>query len=92
MMATSRGRYPVFEQQRKFRKQHRREVGAPFLHRFADVVADEQRIHPQMPFHFRVHIIGGADRQRLADLHVFRDSERIPPKPRELSGAPIRYR
>src|SRR5512138_739315 len=60
----------AFEQQREFRKQDRRKIGATILDCFAHIRADEQRINPQVPFHFGLHIISGTDRQRLADLHV----------------------
>jgi len=64
------GQNPPFEQQRQLRKQHRRKVCPPLPDGLADVVTDEQRIDPQVPFHRRGHIISVSHCQRLADFHI----------------------
>ena len=78
----------VLEKQGEFRKQHRRKVGAAFLHRLAHIGADEQRVDPQVSFHLRLDIIAGANRKRLADFHIGDVRAHNPPEPPAVFAAP----
>ena len=61
----------VLEEQGELGQQHRGEIGPPLVDRFAGLVADEHRVHPQVALQLGRRV-GGlfADRERLADLHV----------------------
>ena len=58
------------DQLRDLRQEHRHEVGAPVLHRFAHVGADEEGGVAEAVLELRPHVGRGPERQQVDDLVV----------------------
>ena len=86
IMATSRGRGPLRYRSGISERKHGVKSARPSLTACADVVADEHRVHPQVPLQSGRDVSARADGQHLGDLDIGQLSARATRASRSFCG------